>query len=58
MPLEVPNQSEQAKETHLMTIISHSDGWGKPLRPNKYECSCGYWTYYKDKAETHFKENS
>lgn len=58
MPLEVPNQSKQAKEIHLMATISHSDGWGNPLCPSRYECSCGYWTYDKDEAETHFKENS
>lgn len=58
MPLGVPNQSKQAKEPHLMAAISHSDGWGKPLRDIRYECSCGYWTYDKDEAEAHFKENS
>ena len=58
MPLEVPNQSKQAKETHLMATISHYDGWGNPLCPIRYECSCGYWTHDKDEAETHFKENS
>ena len=58
MPLEVPNQSKQAKETHLMATVSHSDGWGNLLCPSRYECSCGYWTYDKDEAETHFKENS
>ena len=58
MPLEVPNQSEQAKDTHRMATISHSDGWGNPLCPSRYECSCGYWTYDKDEAETHWKENS
>ena len=58
MPLEVPNQSEQAKGVHRMATISHSDGWGNPLCPSRYECSCGYWTYDKDEAEMHFKENS
>lgn len=58
MPLGVPNQSKQAKEPHLMAAISHSDGWGKPLCDSRYECSCGYWTYNKDEAEAHFKENS
>lgn len=58
MPLEVPNQSKQAKEPHLMATIYHSDGWGKPLCDSRYECSCGYWTYNKDEAEAHFKENS
>lgn len=58
MPPEVPNQSRQAKETHLMSIISHSDGWGKLLCARRYECSCGYCTEDKDEAETHLKENS
>ena len=57
MPLEVPNQSKQAKEPHLMATISHSDGWGNPLCPSRYECSCGYWTYDEDEAEAHLKEN-
>ena len=58
MPLEVPNQSEQAKDTHRMATISHSDGWGNPLCPSRYECSCGYCTDDKGEAETHLKENS
>lgn len=57
MPLEVPNQSEGAKEPHLMAVISHSDGWGNPLRASRYECSCGYCTDDEDEAETHLKEN-
>ena len=58
MPLEVPDQSEQAKETHLMSIISHSNGWGKLLCARRYECSCGYCTDDKGEAETHLKENT
>ena len=50
MPLEVPNQSEQA---HTMTCTLDA-----AISGCRYQCSCGYWTADKDEAETHFKENS
>lgn len=50
MPLEVPNQSEQA---HTMTCTLDA-----AISGCRYQCSCGYWTADKDEATTHIKEES
>ena len=50
MPLEVPNQSEQA---HVMaTALSNLD-WGRSPQFDHYECSCGYSTRDPYEAESH-----
>lgn len=50
MPLEVPNQSEQA---HVMaTALSNLD-WGRSPQFDRYECSCGYSTRDHYEAESH-----
>lgn len=58
MPLEVPNQSEQAgavmeEPKHEMTIVLGTADPGEPLPIDRYQCSCGYSTRDEYEADSH-----